>query len=168
MLTALIALLGFAIDRAAKILTLQLVRPVGSVPVIDGVLSFTYVENTGAAHGLFQGKTWILAVVSAVVVAGIVWYVIKNYGKLPTWLRVAAALIIAGAVGNLFDRIVFGYVIDMVQVTFIDYPVFNPADNMLVIGMVILCICILFGKNDVFGVRKKKEVGENSPEQKED
>lgn len=157
MLTIIIAVVGFLVDRVAKILTLRYVKPVGSISVIDGVFSFTYVENTGAAHGLFQGKVWILAAVSAVVSVVIIWYVAKNYKKLPTWLRVAFALILAGALGNLFDRVVYGYVIDMMQVTFINYPVFNPADNMLVVGVVILCIFILFIDTDVFGLKKKKQ-----------
>lgn len=166
MLTGIIAIIGFLIDRAAKLLTIKYVKPVGSVSVIDGVFSFTYVENTGAAHGILHGKVWLLAIISAIISVLILWYVIKHYSKLPNWLRVAFALILAGAVGNLFDRVVYGYVIDMMHVTFIDYPVFNPADNMLVIGVVILCFFILFVDVDLFGLKKKKKQGPDAGESK--
>ena len=70
-------------------------------------------------------------------------------------LRVSGGMILGGAFGNLFDRIFYGYVVDMLQVTFIDYPVFNPADNLLVFGVIVLGIYILFFDKEFFVDKKK-------------
>ena len=162
MLTIIIAVIGFAADRIAKILTKLFVEPVGSVTVIDGIFSFTYVENRGAAHGILQGQRWPLIAVTCVVCALVIWFLVKNYGRTTKLLRVASGLILAGAFGNLFDRVFFGYVIDMMQVTFIEYPVFNPADNMLVVGVVLLGIYILFFDKEFLNKDKnKKEISES-------
>lgn len=155
MLTLIIAFVCFAVDRVAKVLTQIYVKPVGTIVVIENIFSFTYVENRGAAHGILQGKRWMLIAVTVLVVVALIIFLVKNYSKAPTMFKIATGLIIGGAVGNLFDRLFFGYVVDMMQVTFIDYPVFNPADNMLVIGVVLLGIYILFF-DKVFLVDKKK------------
>lgn len=155
MLTIIIAVVGFLVDRVAKILTLRYVKPVGTISVIDGVIYFTYVENTGAAHGLFQGKVWILA--GGFCSCQCCNYMVcsKELQKIAYMAARCICLVLAGALGNLFDRVVYGYVIDMMQVTFINYPVFNPADNMLVVGVVILCIYILFVDTDLFGLKRR-------------
>lgn len=155
MLTLIIALACFAVDRIAKVLTNMFVKPKGSIVVIENIFSFTYVENRGAAHGILQGKRWMLIVITILVVAALIVFMIKNYSKASALLKVSTGLIIGGAVGNLFDRVFFGYVVDMMQVTFIEYPVFNPADNMLVVGVILLGIYILFF-DKVFLVDKKK------------
>lgn len=156
MLTVIIAILGFLVDRAAKILTKIFVEPRHTIVVIENIFSFTYVENRGAAHGILQGERWPLILVTAVVCSLLIAFMIKNYKKTSKLLRISAGLIIAGSLGNLFDRVFFGYVIDMMEVTFIEYPVFNPADNMLVVGMVLLGIYILFF-DKVFLVDKKSQ-----------
>ncbi len=155
MLTVIIAIICFAVDRVAKVLTQIFVKPVGSIVVIENIFSLTYVENRGAAHGIMQGQRWLLIVVTFAVVVGLIFFMIKNYKRAPVLLRVAIGMILGGALGNLFDRVFFGYVVDMMQVTFIEYPVFNPADNLLVIGTVLLGIYILFF-DKVFIVDKKK------------
>ena len=156
MLTIIIAIIGFAIDRTAKILTKLFVEPKGSITVLENIFSFTYVENTGAAHGILQGQRWLLIAATCIVCILIIWFLIKNYNRTTKLLRVASGLILAGAFGNLFDRVFYGYVIDMMQVTFIEYPVFNPADNMLVIGVILLGIYILFFDKEF--IKDKKEI----------
>ncbi len=156
MLLIIIALSGFALDRLAKILTKIFVEPVRSITVIENVFSFTYVENRGAAHGILQGQRWPLIVMTILVCSAMIWFLVKNYKRTTNLLRVASGLILAGAIGNLFDRIFYGYVIDMMQVTFIEYPVFNPADNMLVIGTVLLGIYILFFDKEFIKENRKK------------
>ena len=73
-------------------------------------------------------------------------------------MRWGLALVLAGAIGNLFDRIAYGYVIDMIEVTFIEYPVFNLADNMVVIGTALFALYILFFDKTIFVTRKKEAV----------
>ena len=155
MLTVIIAAICFAIDRVAKVLTQVFVKPVGSIVVIENIFSFTYVENEGAAHGILQGKRWLFIAITCAVVVFMVIFLLKNYSRMTPLFRVSVGLILGGALGNLFDRIVYGYVVDMMQVTFIDYPVFNPADNMLVVGVILLGIYLLF-LDKVFFVDKKK------------
>ena len=155
MLTVIIAILGFAIDRAAKILTQLYVQPVHSITVIEGIFSFTYVENRGAAHGILQGQRWFLIGITIIIAALLIVFMVKNYSRAPLMLRVSGGMILGGAFGNLFDRIFYGYVVDMLQVTFIDYPVFNPADNLLVFGVIVLGIYILFFDKEFFVDKKK-------------
>lgn len=155
MLTIIIAILGFAIDRVAKILTQLYVQPVHSITVIEGIFSFTYVENRGAAHGILQGQRWFLIGITIIIATLLIVFMVKNYSRAPLMLRVSGGMILGGAFGNLFDRIFYGYVVDMLQVTFIDYPVFNPADNLLVFGVIVLGIYILFFDKEFFVDKKK-------------
>lgn len=156
MLTIIVVFLGFVLDRVAKILTKIFVEPVGSVTVIENVFSFSYVENKGAAHGILQGQYWLLIPITIIVCCAVIVFLVKNYSRTSKLLRVSTGLILAGAFGNLFDRIFYGYVIDMMQVTFIEYPVFNPADNMLVIGVILLGIYIIFFDKEFFTDKRKK------------
>ncbi len=167
MLIFIIALLGFSIDRVAKILTKIYVEPVHTITVIENIFSFTYVENRGAAHGILQGQRWPLIVATFIVCGLMILFLVKNYKRTTKLLRVASGLILAGAIGNLFDRIFYGYVIDMMQVTFIEYPVFNPADNMLVIGTVLLGIYILFFDKEFIKDNKKKDKKEDQRSDKQ-
>lgn len=135
------------IDRITKVLTANLLKPVDSVVLIPKVLSLTYVENRGAAFGIMQNARWIFIVVTVAVLIALCVYIIKNkpQSKLFKW---SAALISAGAIGNLIDRIFYGYVVDMIQATFIDFPVFNFADCCIVVGTGLLCLYILIKKDE--------------------
>ena len=132
-----------ALDQITKFITVDLLKPVGSVNVIKGILSFTYVENRGAAFGIFQNSRWFFIIASVAAAAAIIWYMQHNKpnGKI---IQASLALILSGAIGNLADRIFRGYVVDMIEVTFINYPVFNFADCFVVIGSVLLCIYVIF------------------------
>ena len=123
--------------------------------VIKGVFRFSYVENRGAAHGILQGQRWFLIGITLIIAARLIVFMVKNYSRAPLMLRVSGGMILGGAFGNLFDRIFYGYVVDMLQVTFIDYPVFNPADNLLVFGVIVLGIYILFFDKEFFVDKKK-------------
>ncbi len=112
--------------------------------LIKGVLRLTPVENTGASFGIFSDKTSVLTIVSIVtaVILIIVWAVtIKERNGI---YRASLVLIIAGAVGNIADRLVFGYVRDFIYFELIDFAVFNLADSGLCVGAGLLIIYILF------------------------
>ncbi len=112
--------------------------------LIKGVLRLTPVENTGASFGIFSDKTSVLTIVSIVtaVILIIVWAVtIKERNGI---YRASLVLIIAGAVGNIVDRLVFGYVRDFIYFELIDFAVFNLADSGLCVGAGLLIIYILF------------------------
>ena len=157
MLVAILVVIGFAIDRVTKILTSLYLKPIGTFELIPNVFSFTYVENRGAAWGIFQGQRWPLIVFTIVVCAFLIWFIIKNYSKATILFKISMGLILAGAFGNMFDRAVYGYVVDMLHATFIEYPVFNGADCMLVIGVILLGIYMLFFDKVFFQDKKKPE-----------
>lgn len=110
--------------------------------LIPGALQLTLVHNTGAAWGMFGDWTNLFVVVALVVCIFIVCFLFFNSDTTNTPTVVACALLFSGGLGNALDRFLNGYVIDMIQVTFIDYPVFNIADCAITIGVVILVISL--------------------------
>lgn len=143
LITVVIALGVLILDRVSKWLTVQYVKPIGSYPVIKDVFHFTYVENRGAAWGIMQNGRWIFVGVTAVVCVAIVVFLIREKSMAPL-LRVSLSVILGGAIGNLIDRVLYGYVVDMIHVKFIDYPVFNIADSATVVGTILLAWYIIF------------------------
>lgn len=117
--------------------------PLGeSVPFIPHVMDLTYTQNTGAAFSSFSELTWLLTLVSlaaSVAVAVLLWKDIFP-GK---WGRLSLSLILAGAVGNLIDRALLGFVTDMFQTTFINFAVFNVADICVVAGGFLMAAYVL-------------------------
>ncbi len=147
MLYAILAVLLVIVDQLAKYLVRAHIPLGGSVPFLPGVLDFTYVQNTGAAFSVLREHTWLLTLISAVVVLVICYLVVKGFftGVLG---RISALLILAGGVGNLIDRAVFGYVTDMIRTLFMDFPVFNVADCCITIGVPLLAIYLLLHWKD--------------------
>ncbi len=115
----------------------------GSVPFIPHVLDLTYVQNTGAAFSILRTHTWLLTLISAAVVLAMCALIIKGFFKnaLGRW---AAALVLAGGMGNLIDRVVFGFVTDMFKTTFMDFAVFNVADCCITVGVPLLFLYVWF------------------------
>ena len=123
MLYAILAAVLVALDQLVKYLVVQ------NIPLVD----LTYVENTGAAFSLFSDHTWILALISLVMSVLLAIAVWKPLFRHP-FGRTALALLLAGAVGNLIDRALQGYVVDMFHVLFMEFAVFNVADICVVVG----------------------------------
>ena len=118
--------------------------PLGeSIPFLPHIMDLTYTQNTGAAFSILREHTWLLTLLSAVLVVIVALLVAKRFiaGRLGL---VAATLVLAGGIGNLIDRVALGYVTDMFQTTFMDFAVFNVADSCLTIGVVLLVIYVLF------------------------
>ena len=114
---------------------------IGSVPIAGEYIRLTYVQNRGAAFGLFQDQTYFFVVVGVVVVGAIV--ASYRYIPEPSWLlNVSLGLQMGGAIGNLIDRIRVGYVVDFIDLTF--WPVFNIADSAISVGVVGLALTTLF------------------------
>ena len=133
------------IDQVAKLIALNKLKPIGNVTFIDGFMDFTFVENYGAAFGILHGKQWILILITIVVIIGI----FIAFKKLPdqkeyNLVRKACVLVLAGAFGNLIDRILRNYVVDFFEFTFISYPVFNIADIYVVLGSIWLAYLLIF------------------------
>ena len=143
MLFYIVTVLLILADQLSKFFTVKLLKPVSTVAVIDGIFSLTYVENKGAAFGILQNARWVFIVATIAAIIAMVWYKrkFKPQGKV---INTSLCLLLSGALGYMIDRIFLGYVVDMLEVTFIDYPVFNVADCFVVVGAILLCIYILF------------------------
>lgn len=137
------ALLVIVLDQLTKawIIGGVSLREVGQIPVLPPILNFSWVENTGVSFGLFGGgeARWGLTIFSIVVSAGLAWWALRADRRL---LITAIGLVMGGALGNVIDRVRFGYVVD-----FIDFSgtgvfpwVFNVADSAITVGVVLLII----------------------------
>lgn len=112
--------------------------------LIPNIISITYKENTGAAGSMLENQTILLIILSIIFLVAMV--IFDHYFKNKnTFYSISFALIFAGAIGNLFDRIVLGYVRDFIKLEFIYFPfIFNIADAALTIGVICLCIYFIF------------------------
>ena len=128
-------------DQATKALARSSLALNQSVPVIDGVFWLTRVHNTGAAFGMLRGAQWFLVGTSLVVLAGIVWAMVRVHPRSPL-VRTGLALVAGGAVGNLIDRVVLGGVTDFFDAGW--FPVFNVADIALDVGVALIVVWLLF------------------------
>ena len=130
---AILALILVGLDQVVKYLVLQNIPLGGHVPFIPYIVELSYVQNTGAAFSMFNQHTWILTLISlvmSVVLAAAIW---KNFFHHPLG-KLTLTLLLGGAVGNLIDRVFRGFVVDMFNVLFMNFAVFNVADICVVVG----------------------------------
>jgi len=141
---ALAVFLMVALDQIVKEWARVYLLPVGRVPVIDGLIGFRYATNTGAAFGMLAGGRWFFVALTLVVFAVILVYEFKlPYTVRNMWVRIPMAFILAGAIGNFIDRLLFGYVVDMFEFLFVRFPIFNVADVLLVSGTIFYAFAAL-------------------------
>ena len=159
-MTLLVAALLIVADQVSKLWMVSFLTFGGpDVTVIPGALYLSYVRNTGAAFGMLRGVdlqlgpvhvdgTFLLGVLSAVVSVWLVWHLARHARDHGAWTRVALTLVLAGAAGNMIDRLRLGYVIDFVNVRigWFDFPVFNLADACISIGAVLLIATTLLAR----------------------
>lgn len=144
----LIALLT-ALDQFTKYMIQTSFELYESKEVIDGVLSFTYVQNRGMAWGMFQGKIPVFAIFTAVILI-LAFRVLYNVvdEKRYCFVKYVVIFLISGGLGNLIDRLTLGYVVDFIHATIIDFPVFNVADIYVTVSMFAMMIALFVYKND--------------------
>ncbi|MBI3289361.1 MAG: signal peptidase II [Elusimicrobia bacterium] len=123
-----------ALDRATKVWAASSLQAVGTIPLIP-FFDLTYVENTGAAFGMGRGANRLLTFVSIGLVIALQW-MRRSWPKNDPWLQWGALLVTSGAVGNLYDRVAQGYVVDFLHLH--HWPVFNVADSCITIGAMML------------------------------
>lgn len=140
-----------AVDQISKLWALGKLSKVGTIPVIDGIFHLTYVENRGAAFGVLQEKRMLFVLLTCAVLLFIVYFMYKNKG-LNFYVKLALNIVVAGAIGNLADRIRLGFVVDMFD--FRIWPVFNVADICVVTGGIMLAYIMLF-KSELIGIDGK-------------
>lgn len=145
----MISLIVLLIDQLTKILVLKYLKSIGSLPIIKNIIHFTYVENRGAAFGILQNQRLFFIIITFIVVGFIVFYFHKK-DYYPKPMMIGLSLIVGGAIGNLIDRILYGFVVDFID--FRVWPVFNMADSAIVIGQILIVYVIL--KYDVLDQRE--------------
>ena len=114
---------------------------------VPSIMSLTYLQNTGAAFSILENHQWLFTIITLLVIGGAIWYLIKNI-KGSFWLISGLTLIIAGGLGNFIDRLRPGFVVDMFQVDFINFAVFNVADTYLTFGVLIMLLVIIKEENN--------------------
>ncbi len=158
-----------AVDQITKIWAVtQLHEAERIIPVIEGVFELHYTENRGVAFGMLQGQLWLFVPLTLLIVTLFGVMLLRSPLRHYKLFTIPAVMIIAGAIGNLIDRILYGYVIDFLYFRLIDFPIFNFADCCVVIGAILLVVFFLFVWKDdemslrtlIFGIEEPKK--ENS------
>ena len=148
MLYAVLVVALVVLDQAVKFLVRANIPLGGDVPFLPHILQLTYVQNTGAAFSLLEEHTWILTIVSLVVSVLLAVLLVKKVFPRP-FAMAALSMVLAGAVGNLIDRALLGYVTDMFETLFMRFV----ADICVVVGGIAFCVYYLFfhGKEEGHG-----------------
>ena len=132
------------VDQITKVLTVQNIPLFQDVPVLEGLFHLTYVQNTGAAWSMFSGMRWLFVALFVALTVLVVWEYFKKPMPFSKFDRWCIAAIYAGGLGNIIDRVRLGYVVDMIEVDFMNFPVFNVADCFITCGVFALLVSLFF------------------------
>jgi signal peptidase II len=141
MIYIIVIILGFILDRISKIYA---INNFIDNPYDGSILNFTYLENRGAAFGILQNNRLFFIMLTMTVVGYLIYYFIKHYKTNTSLLNIAITFVITGAVGNFYDRLIKTYVVDFIEFSFINFPVFNVADIFVTVGSILIIIYLLF------------------------
>ena len=155
-LMALMALGIVAVDQYTKYLTVANIPLGGHADAIKGIFSFTYVPNTVAAWSSFEGMIWLFVLIFVVFTAAIIWEFSKKRWGFTMFERWMIVAVYAGGMGNIIDRIRLGYVVDMINLDFMNFPVFNVADCFITCGCILLLVHLIFFNKQFWKDDKKK------------
>ena len=155
LLFAVFAALIAAADQVTKYLTIANIPLQGEVEVLPGVVGLTYVRNFGAAFSSFQGMQWLFAIIFVVFTAAVVWEYVKKSLPFTTFERWCIVAIYGGGLGNMIDRVRLGYVVDMIETQFMEFPVFNVADCFITCGCIALIGHLVLFNRDFWKEEKK-------------
>ena len=144
-----------AADQITKFMTVANIALYQDVEFIPGILGFTYVQNTGAAFSSFEGQQWLFALIFLLFTAGIVYEWKKKsmgFSRFEYW---CIAAVYGGGLGNMIDRIRLGYVVDMLETKFMNFPVFNVADCFITCGCILMMVSLIFFNKEFWKDGKK-------------
>jgi signal peptidase II len=144
----IVVFLGLLLDRLSKMWAISDLSGNSGIILIKDIFGLEYLENRGAAFGILQNKTILLSIVTLFVISGMIYYIIV-YKPKSKFVRLSFAMIISGALGNLYDRLFYKYVVDFILLHYKDiyyFPTFNIADMLVVLGTCILMISIMKGE----------------------
>ena len=154
----LLALIVAGVDQIIKYFVLEYLVTAGRVTAIPHILDLIYVENTGVAFGMFSNLRWLFVIVTAFVILAFVIMLLRG-GYKSKLFSISSVLIIGGGFGNLIDRIIHGFVVDYLQLSFFS-PVCNFADYCITVGTVLLVVYLIF-YSDLSKDNNKKEIENN-------
>lgn len=157
----LLIFLTVVLDQATKWYAYHDLRPIVSKPLWQGVFHLTYVENRGAAFGLFADSRAVFLVISSIAIPALLIYLLIHPGKAPL-IDTGLCFIIGGGIGNMIDRIALGYVIDFLDFALIDFAVFNVADSFVSVGTALVVLALL-----IEIIREERAAKESAAKEKE-
>ena len=142
-------------DQLSKLWVVQNIPLHGHHNAIAGLFHLSYVQNTGAAFSSFQGMLWLFVLIFLVFTVAVIWEFSQKRLPFTGFDRWCIALVYAGGLGNMIDRIRLGYVVDMIAVDFINFPVFNVADCFITCGCIALLVHLVFFNREFWKEEKK-------------
>ena len=152
---SLIALGIVGADQLTKFLVVANIPMFADVPFLPGIVQLTYVQNTGAAFSALSGMRWLFIAIFAALTLLLLWEYFKKplpFTKLERW---CLAAVYGGGLGNVIDRIRLGYVVDMIETQFMEFPIFNVADCFITCGCIFLIVHIIFFNKEFWKDEKK-------------
>ena len=173
---------GSATDLEALKRFLSSVASRNAIPANGNFIVLSFTANDAALFGIGNGTAWaarLLTALTSVFLFLLLFFAWRNRNKLPTLSAITYGLLLGGSIGNLFDRIAFGYVRDMIYAKFIDFPIFNIADSAICIAIGLLILETLFIKRDglfdvieddvryLFHMETRQEAAQKEKERKE-
>lgn len=149
------------LDQAVKYWAFTVLQVQGSIPILENIFHLTYVENRGGAFSIFNNKVEIFIILTIIII-GVMVYALRAHQihtKLGRW---STYFVIAGGIGNLIDRIFRGFVVDLFDFCFLDFPVFNIADIFICLGCFSFLFYFLFQHDRVSTSRHKQKDSEDT------
>ena len=144
-----------ALDQWTKFLVLENIPLHGQVEAIPGVFHLTYVQNTGAAFSSFEGMRWLFVAVFALLTVALAYEYFKKPMPFSGFERWCIVAVYAGGLGNIIDRVRLGYVVDMIDVDFMEFAVFNVADCFVTCGAIAMLVSLIFFNKKFWKDEKK-------------
>lgn len=154
---SLIIIVIVILDQYTKNLAITNLQPLSYSEFLPGFLSFHYHENKGAAWGMLSDSRWVFMTASSIAILFIIFYFLYmkiKKEKVPLLLSVSLSFFCGGGIGNMIDRVAYGYVVDFLKFEFIDFPIFNVADSFITIGAILIMIYIV--SDFIHDLKKKK------------
>lgn len=152
---SLLALFIAAADQLTKFFVVKNIPLHTTVSLLPGVVSLTYVQNDGAAFSSFRGMQWMFLLIFLIFTAAIFYEYFKKPMPFSKWERILIAAVYGGGLGNLIDRVRLGYVVDMIQTEFMNFPVFNVADCFISCGCIALMLHLVLCNKQIWKEEKK-------------
>ena len=168
MLIAVLSVLigSVVLDQFTKVLVVSCFDLHETAPFLPGIMQFRYEQNTGAAFSMLSDQRWVFMLFSTVAIVLMAYLLVKFFRR--HWLlSVSLAAVMGGGIGNMIDRIFAGYVVDFLDVQFMDFAVFNVADIFVTCGSVALGVYIVFVEPKVERRLQEQKAAENTPEEEE-